>query len=162
MFPLKSQLSINGFTSNESYDHAVQCFLKAETDFVPCLHIDGDCGRRRSAFARALATTLGAPEVLYYEFGKDKAVPQIIRIQEGEEIIEEPPIDAFDKVLTEVCAQSEAEQTILILDQLHKTQFLNHMRLYEFLQSGLWRYSDVEYQANVLNLKVFMISNEPL
>jgi len=159
---LKSCLSQHGFTSSESYDHAVQCFLSNPTEHIRCLHVDGDCGRRRTAFAHALANALEASQVLYYEFGKDKPVPQIIRIQEGEEIIEEPPIDALDRILTEACAQSEAEQTVLILDQLQQTQFLNHIRLYEFLQTGLWRYSDVQYQANLLNLNVFLISDEPL
>jgi len=159
---LKSRLSHHGFTSSESYDHGVQCFLSNPTDHIRSMHVDGDCGRRRTAFAHALANALEASQVLYYEFGKDKPVPQIIRIQEGEEIIEEPPVDALDRILTEACAQSEAEQTVLILDQLHKTQFLNHIRLYEFLQTGLWRYSDVQYQANVLNLSVYLISDEPL
>jgi len=159
---LKSRLSQHGFTSSESYDHAVQCFLSNPTDHIRSMHVDGDSGRRRTAFAHALAKALQASQVIYYEFGKDKPVPQIIRIQEGEEIIEEPPVDALDRVLTEACAQSEAEQTVLILDQLHKTQFLNHIRLYEFLQTGLWAYSDVQFQANVLNLSVYLISDEPL
>jgi len=162
MYPLKPRLSQHGFTSSESYDHAVQCYLNNPTEHIRCMHVDGDCGRRRTAFAHALANALDAKHVLYYEFGKDKPAPQIIRIQEGEEIIEEPPIDALDRILTEACAQSEAEQTVLILDQLHKTQFLNHIRLYEFLQTGIWRYSDVQYQANLLNLNVFLISDEPL
>lgn len=162
MFPLKSRLSQNGFTSSESYDHAVQCFLNNPNEHVRCMHVDGDCGRRRTAFAHALANVLDATQVLYYEFGKDKKVPQIIRIQEGEEVVEEPPVEALDRILTEACAQSEAEKTILILDQLHKTQFLNHIRLFEFLQTGKWHYSDVQYQANVLNLHVFLISDEAL
>ena len=159
---LKSLLSQNGFTSSESYDHAVQCFLSNPTDHIRCMYVDGDCGRKRTAFAHALANALRAPQIMYYEFGKDKAVPQIIRIQDGEEIIEEPPVEALDRILTEACAQSEAEPTVLILDQLHKTQFLNHIRLYEFLQTGLWRYSDVQFQANLSNLSVFLISDEPL
>lgn len=162
MFPLKPGLSQHGFTSTESYDHAVSCFLSNPTAQIRCMNVDGDCGRRRTAFAHALANALNASQVLYYEFGKDKRVPQIIRIQEGEEVIEEPPVDAFDRILTEACAQSEAEHTVLILDQLHKTQFLNHIRLFEFIQSGLWRYGNVQYQANLLNLKIFLISDEPL
>ncbi|RDH83041.1 MAG: hypothetical protein DIZ80_12330 [endosymbiont of Galathealinum brachiosum] len=162
MYPLKPLLSQNGFTSSESYDHAVQCFLSNPTDHIRCMHVDGDCGRKRTAFAHALANALCASQIMYYEFGKDKSIPQIIRIQEGEEIIEEPPVEALDRILTEACAQSEAEQTVLILDQLHKTQFLNHIRLYEFLQTGLWRYSDVQYQANLSNLSVYLISDEPL
>jgi len=162
MFPLKPLLAQHGFTSEESYDHAVRCFLSNPANTIPCLNIDGNCGRRRTAFANALAYALGADHVLYYEFGKDKPVPQIIRIQEGEEIIEEPPVDAFDRILIEACAQSEAEDTVLVLDQLHKTQFLNHIRLYEFLKTGIWRHSDVQYQANMQNLKVLLISDEEL
>lgn len=162
MFPLKSSLAEHGFTSTESYDHAVSCFLNNPTSQIRCMNVDGDCGRRRTAFAHALANALEASQVLYYEFGKDKRVPQIIRIQEGEEVVEEPPVEALDRILTEACAQSEGEPTVLILDQLHKTQFLNHIRLYEFIQSGLWRYGDVQYQANLMNLKVLLISDEPL
>lgn len=162
MFPLKPLLSQHGFTSEESYDHAVKCFLTNPTESIRCLNVDGDCGRRRTAFANSLAYALGAEHVLYYEFGKDKPVPQIIRIQEGEEVIEEPPVEALDRILTEACAQSEADDTVLVLDQLHKTQFLNHIRLQEFLRTGLWSYSDVQYQANAQNLKIFLISEEPL
>lgn len=162
MYPLKTSLSAHGFTATESYDHAIRCFLEHPIEGIRCLNVEGDSGRRRTAFAHALANVLGARHVLYYEFGKDKPVPQIIRIQEGEEIIEEPPVEALDRVLTEACAQSEAESTILILDQLHKTQFLNHIRLFEFLNSGSWRYSDVQFQANLQNLKVFLISDEEL
>jgi len=168
MSSLKLRLSQNGFTSSESYDHAVQCFINNPTSHVRWLHVDGDCGRRRTAFANALAHALQAEnseqktQVLYYEFGKDKPVPQIVRIIEGEEIVEESPVEALDRILTEACALSEAEPTVLVLDQLHKTQFLNHIRLYEFLQSGVWKYSDVQYQANLNNLSLYLISNEPL
>lgn len=162
MYPLQPALSQHGFITTESYDHGVRCYLSNPTAGVRCLNVDGDCGRRRTAFAHALAHVLGADPVLYYEFGRDKPVPQIIRIQEGEEIVEEPPVEAFDRVLTEACAQSEAAQTILILDQLHKTQFMNHIRLFEFLQTGIWRYSDVQFQANMLNLSIFVISDEPI
>lgn len=162
MYPLKTSLAEHGFTSTESYDHALRCFLSNPVEGIPCLNIDGDSGRRRTAFAHALANAMSVEHILYYEFGKDKPVPQIIRIQEGEEVVEEPPVEAFDRVLTEACAQSEAESTVLILDQLHKTQFLNHIRLFEFMSSGKWAYSDVSYQANLNNLKVFLISDEPL
>jgi len=145
-----------------SYDHGIRCFLENPTEQIRCLHVDGDSGRRRSAFAHALANVLQAPQILYYEFGRDKVRPQVIRLQEGEEIPETPPLEEFDRVLTEACAQSEAENTVLILDQLHETRFINHIRLFEFLQTGIWRYSDVQFQANVLNLKVFLISDEPL
>ncbi len=162
MYPLKSALANHGFSSSESYDYGVRCYLDNPVEGIRCLNVEGDSGRRRTAFAHALANVLGAHHVLYYEFGKDKPVPQIIRIQEGEEVIEEPPVEAFDRILTEACAQSEAEQTVLILDQLHKTQFMNHIRLHGFLGNGVWHYSDVTFQANPQNLQVFLISDEPL
>ncbi|VAW64999.1 hypothetical protein MNBD_GAMMA10-427, partial [hydrothermal vent metagenome] len=126
-YPLKEKLSNHGFTSTVSYDHGVRCFLQSPSTQIRCLHVEGDSGRRRTAFAHALANVLQASQILYYEFGKDKPVAQIIRLQEGEEIPEEPPLDDFDRVLTEACAQSEALSTVLILDQLHKTRFLNHI-----------------------------------
>ncbi len=159
---LKSCLSQNGFTSSENYDYVVQCFLANPVERLRCLHIDGNCGRRRSAFAHALSGAIQSSQVIYHEFGIEKVIPRVIRIHEGEEIIDEPPIDDFDRVLTEACAQSEAEKTVLILDQLHKSIFQNHVRLFEFIQNGLWRYSDVQFQANKLNLLVFLISDEPL
>jgi len=159
---LKACLAQHGFTSSENYDYAVQCFLTNPVEHLRCLHIDGDCGRRRTAFAHAFAHSLHAEQVIYHEFGVEKPIPRVIRIQEGDEVVEEPPVDALDRVMTEACAQSEATQTVLILDQLHKTPFLNHIRLYDFLQNGLWRYSDVQFQANKHNLKVFLISNEGL
>ncbi len=162
MSSLKARLAQHGFNSEESYDHALRCFLNNPCDTIRCLNVDGNSGRRRTAFANALAHALGASQVLYYEFGRDRPVPQIIRIQEGEEVVEEPPVEAFDRVLTEACAQSEAEHTVLILDQLHKTQFLNHIRLYDFIRTGVWAYSDVQYQANMNNLKLFLISDERL
>lgn len=162
MASLKARLAQHGFNSEESYDHALRCFTNNPCDTIRCLNVDGNSGRRRTAFANALAHALGARQVLYYEFGRDKPVPQIIRIQEGEEVVEEPPVEALDRVMTEACAQSEAEQTVLILDQLHKTQFLNHIRLYDFIRTGVWAYSDVQYQANINNLKLFLISDERL
>jgi len=162
MTSLKSRLTQNGFSSTESYEHAIQCFLTNPTQQVRCLHIDGDCGRRRTAFAHALANALKATQVVYYEFGNDQPVPQIIRIVEGEDVLEEPPVSGLDRALTEACALSEAEQTVLILDQLHQTPFLNHIRLYEFLQKAVWKYSDVQHQANILNLSIYLISNEQI
>lgn len=162
MTSLKSRLSQHGFSSTENYEHAVQCFLTNPSQQIRCLHIDGDCGRRRTAFAHALANALSAAQVIYYEFGKDKPAPQIIRIVEGEDVLEESPVSGLDRALTEACALSEAEHTVLILDQLHQTPFLNHIRLYEFLQAGVWKYGDVQYQANLVNLSVYLISDESI
>ena len=86
----------------------------------------------------------------------------IIRVQDGEELPEEPPTLPFDRIMTEACALSEAEKTVLILDQLHLAAFQQHIRLYEFTKSKTWSYSDVSFFANPQNLLVFIISSEPL
>ncbi|TNF39102.1 MAG: hypothetical protein EP315_00280 [Gammaproteobacteria bacterium] len=105
---------------------------------------------------------MGYQHVLYFEFGTERPVPQVIRVREGEDVPDEPPTSPFDRILTEACALSEAEKTILILDQMHLAEFRQHIRLYEFTKSKVWAYSDVRFFANPANLLVFMISNEPV
>ena len=127
MFPLKQQLAEYGFEARENYDYAVQCFLNSASHNIPCLNVDGDPGRRKTAFAHALAQVMGVSHVLYFEFGAHKPAPQqVVRVVEGEEVIEEPPTDPFDRIMTEACTLSEAETTILILDQLHLARFKQH------------------------------------
>lgn len=162
MSVLKNQLAEYGFDSPENHDYAVQCFLTNPTNYVRCLNIEGDAGRRRTAFAHALAQALGANHVLYFEFGAEPPKPQIVRVQEGEDLPAEPPTSAFDRIMTEACALSEAEQTVLIIDQMHKAPFREHIRLYEFIKSNIWAYSDVRFYANVGNLLIYMISAEPI
>lgn len=162
MFPLKQQLAEYGFEARENYDYAVQCFLNSPNNNIPCLNVDGDPGRRKTAFAHALAQAMGVSHVLYYEFGTDKPLPQKTRVVEGEEIVEEPPTSSFDRIMTEACTLSEAETTVLILDNLHLSKFKQHIRLYEFIKSSNWTYSDVSFRANNKNLKIFIISSEPL
>jgi len=159
---LKQQLAEYGFESRESYDYAVNCLLTSPGENIRCLNVDGDPGRRKTAFAHALAQALDYEHVLYYEFGIEKPVAQVIHVNEGEEIPEEPPTQPFDRVMTEACALSEAEKTILILDQLDKADFQQHIRLFEFSKSKIWSYSDVSFQANANNLMIFFISNEAL
>lgn len=159
---LKQQLAEYGFESRESYDYAVSCLLNQPVENIRCLNVDGDPGRRKTAFAHALAQALGHDHVLYFEFGVDKPVPQVIRLNEGEDVPEEPPTQPFDRIMTEACALSEAETTVLILDQLHMAEFQQHIRLFEFTKSKVWSYSDVKFHANASNLMVFLISNEPL
>ena len=111
MFPLKQQLAEYGFESRDNYDFAIQCFLNNPTENIRCLYVDGDPGRRKTAFAHALGQALNYDHVLYYEFGVEKPAPQIIRMHEGEEVSDEPPTDPFDRIMTEACALSEAETT---------------------------------------------------
>ncbi|MCW8855680.1 MAG: hypothetical protein OQK76_06005 [Gammaproteobacteria bacterium] len=162
MVSLKQQLAEYGFESRESYDYAINCLLTSPSENIRCLNVDGDPGRRKTAFAHALAQALGHEHVLYYEFGIEKPVPQVIHLKDGEEIPEEPPTQPFDRIMTEACALSEAETTILILDQLDKADFQQHIRLFEFTKSKIWSYSDVAFHANANNLMIFFISNEDL
>lgn len=162
MFPLKQRLAEYGFESRESYDYAIQCFLNSPGDTIRCLNVDGDPGRRKTAFAHALGQALDYQHVLYFEFGVEKPQPQVVRLQEGEELPEEPPTQPFDRVMTEACALSEADTTVLILDQLHKADFQQHIRLYEFTKNKVWTYSDARFYANSQNLLIFLISGETL
>ena len=162
MFPLKHSLAEYGFESRESYDYAIQRFLDSPGSNIRCLNVDGDPGRRKTAFAHALAQAMKVSHVLYYEFGADAPAPQVVRIVDNDEVPEEPPTEPFDRVMTEACALSEAESTILVLDQLHLAKFQQHIRLYEFIKTRVWAYSDVEFHANEANLMLFLVSNEPL
>lgn len=162
MLSLKEKLAEYGFDSPANYDYAVQCFLTNPTQHVRCLNIEGDAGRRRTAFANALGQALDASHVLYFEFGAEPARPQVVRVQDGEDLPAEPPTSPFDRVMTEACALSEAEKTVLILDQMHHAPFREHIRLYEFIKSNVWAYSDVRFYANVSNLQIYLISAEPI
>ena len=64
--------------------------------------------------------------------------------------------------MTEACALSEADKTVLILDQLHKADFVQHIRLYEFTKNKVWTYSDAKFYANSQNLLIFLISADEL
>jgi hypothetical protein len=162
MFPLKQQLAEYGFESRDSYDYAIQSFLNNPSENIRCLHVDGDPGRRKTAFAHALGQALNFDHVLYFEFGVDRPPPQLVRVQDGEEVAEEPPTLPFDRIMTEACALSEADKTVLILDQLHKAEFMQHIRLYEFTKNKVWTYSDAKFYANQQNLLIFLISAEDL
>ncbi|MDQ1362171.1 MAG: hypothetical protein QG652_31 [Pseudomonadota bacterium] len=159
---LRNKLAEYGFDSPENHDYAVQRFLTNPVSHVRCLNIEGDAGRRRTAFAHALAQALETCHVLYFEFDAELPKPSVVRVREGEDLPPEPPTSAFDRIMTEACALSEAETTVLILDQMHKSPFREHIRLYEFIKSNVWAYSDVRFYANVSNLQIYMISAEPV
>jgi hypothetical protein len=65
-------------------------------------------------------------------------------------------------VVSEACAFSEAEGTILILDQLQAADFREHIRIYKLLTRARWTFRDAVYYANDQHLLVFLISEEPL
>lgn len=159
---LKHRLAEFGFESRENYDYEIQCLLNTPNENIRCLNVDGDPGRRKTAFAHALGQALDYENLLYYEFGADRPQPEVVRIHDGEERPREPPTSPFDRVMTEACALSEGAATILILDQLQIAEFHQHIRLYEFIRSKIWSYSDVQFVANPHNLLIFIVSAEPL
>ena len=161
-FPLQRSLAEYGFESRDNYDFAIQCFLNNPLDTIRCLYVDGDPGRRKTAFAHALGQALNYEHVLYFEFGVEKRTPEAVKVHVGDEIVEQSPTEPFDRVMTEACALSEADTTVLIIDQLHKAEFQQHIRLYEFTKSKVWAYSDAKFYANPQNLLIFLISSEEL
>lgn len=162
---LKQRLATHGFVSNADYGYAVHCALSAPIDHLRCIIVEGEAGRRKTAFANALAHSLGYDHVLYYEFTEHSEPPQPVRIpraQDEDEDIGEPPVDELDRIVSEACALSEGEPTVLVLDQLHRTEFRQHLRITEFISSHLWSYGDITLKANPQSMLVMLISEEPL
>jgi hypothetical protein len=164
MSSLKQRLAEHGFVSDEDYDYPVQCLLSAPGEHLRCLNVEGDSGRRRSAFAYALGHALGHAHVLYHEFTDPPPEPPVRMdpAEPGENAPGEPPADALDRIMAEACALSEGDSTFLILDQLHQARFQTHLRLAEFIRDGVWRYGELALKAHRRNLLVALISDEPV
>jgi hypothetical protein len=164
MASLREKMAMHGFESNENYEYIVRCIQNTSEPTIRCLNIEGDGGRRKTAFANALGHALEAEHVLYHDFSQEGPVvqPNVIKITEDDEGKNEPAIVQFDRIMSDVCAFSEGEKTILILDQLHAADFKEHIRIYRFLTGREWRYGDAVFYANRKNLLVFLISEEPL
>lgn len=165
MSKLRQRMAENGFESNENYDYILKCLQSQPLDSIPCLNIQGDCGRKKTAFANALALSTDTAHILYHDFTQDDPaknfIPKTVVIDD-EEGKEEPPIEAFDRILSDACAFSEAESTILILDQLHSADFKDHIRIYQFLITQEWIYRETNFYANKKNLTIYLISEAPL
>ena len=161
---LRERLADNGYESNESFDYPVRCLLSYEPDVIRTLNIAGDAGRHKTAFANALAHSLDYSHVLYHDFIQehDPPPPVLRPPSKDEEGREEPPVEAFDRMMSDVCALSEADRTIIILDQLQGADFREHIRIYKFIRTTEWSYRDAQFQANRNNLLVFLVSEEPL
>ncbi|MEM9533004.1 MAG: hypothetical protein AAGA23_18940 [Pseudomonadota bacterium] len=144
-----------GFESNDDYEFQMRCFLEQPVSHLRCLNIEGDLPRRKTAFAQALAHALEYPHVLYHDFTQEEVV------HAGDDN-DEAPLSAFDRTMTEACAYSEAEPTILIIDQLQQADFKHHIRLNTFVRTGEWAYSLATMTANRRNLLVFLISEAPI
>jgi len=164
MSSLRERMAEFGFESNDDYEYQVRCLMEAPSEGVRSLNIEGDSHRRKTAFATALADALEFPHVIYHDLSEQKPpLPEVILPPSRDEMgREEPPIPTLDQRFAEACGFSEAEDTILILDQLQAADFREHIRLYRFLINGEWSLRGGVMQANPRHLLVFMISEEPL
>jgi len=150
MSSLQQRMSEHGFESNEDYSYPLRCLLNAPSQQIRCLNICGDNGRRKTAFGNALASSLDYPHLLYHDFSVTEKADQ------------QPPIAVLDRILSDACAFSEAEKTVLILDQLHLADFQQQLRLHRFVIEQRWHYGTAEFYANAKQLLLFFISEEPL
>lgn len=164
MLNLREKMAEQGFESNEDYDFPLRCLLDSLTRGVRTLHIDGEGERRKTAFAYAFAHALDFQQVLYHDFtDKHPPLPEVILPPSCDELgREEPPIAPLDHIVSEACAQSEGNSTILILDQLHAADFREHIRIRNLIRHGEWIVRDGRYFANPRHLLLFLISEKPL
>jgi len=158
MHTLKQRMEQYGFISHKDYEYALSCLNNPAIDHIKTLNIEGEAGRRKTAFANALAHALEYQHVLYFEFGLENKAPIVIQFDEDNQSVDADPMQEFEKTIIETCALSEAETTVLILDQLHLATFKDHMSLYSFIASKTWNSGDNKYVANTTNLIIMMIS----
>lgn len=156
---LREQMATHGFESNDDYAFPVRCWLAHPTVTVRCLNVSGDSGRRKTAFATALGKALAIPYLLYYDFTQHQ---EDLPAPPPDPEADLPVINPFDRIVSEACAYSEGDDTLLILDQLQAAHFRQHIRLYEFLKTALWQYPGTTFVANPKHLLIFLLSEEPL
>ena len=164
MSTLQRKMADFGFESNDDYEYHLRCLMNSQFKGIKTVNIEGHKGRRKTAFANALGLALKYPNLLYYDFTqKSEAEGKvIIPPSEDEHGISEPPVSDFDHVMSEACAFSEGEQTVLILDQLQFADFKDHIRIYHFIKSCEWSYGDNSLKAGIKNLLLLLISDDPL
>ncbi len=161
---LQQKMSDYGFESNDDYEYQLRCLMDSHYPGIKAINVEGQKGRRKTAFANALARALEYPNLFYYDFTQ-KAEAEgkaIIPPSEDEHGISEPPVSDFDHVMSEACAFSEGEDTVLILDQLQAADFKEHIRIYQFIKSCEWSYTNNSLRASPKNLLMLLISDEPL
>ncbi len=153
---LRDALAAHGFESHEDYAYALRCLFEQPGRRLRCLAVEGDCGRRKTAFATALSGALDFPHSLYL----DLAAP-LPGGGDGDKAAG-GALSPLDRLLSDACAYSEAEPTLCVLDQLQALDFAEHIRLHRFVQSGEWHGGNGEFIANPRRLTLFLISEEPL
>lgn len=159
---LREKMAAHGFESNDDYAFPLRCLLTHPMTTLRCLNISGDSGRRKTAFATALAKALDIPYTLYYDFSQHQEAPPPVLSCDAADGPSMQAIDPFDRLVSEACAYSEGDSTLLIIDQLQAAHFRQHIRLYEFVKTHSWHYTGTTFVANPKHLFLFLISEEPI
>lgn len=164
MATLRARMARHGFESNDDYEYRVRCLLSYPARGLRCLTVEGDSGRRKTAFASALARAIEWDHVLYHDFTAPEGLPGRIEVPHLEDAEGEAPIPLtrFDRIVIEACAFSEAASTVLILDQLQAADFADHLRLYQFVRSTEWQYPLATLRANPKRFLLVLVSETPL
>lgn len=163
---LRRRMAEFGFESNEDYEFQVRAMFAARVEHLRCLAVCGESGRRKTAFANALAQALEYPHVVYHDFSLPEAPgPQVIVVSAEEQENPQPadaPLSRFERAVVEACAFSEAARTVLVLDQLQAADFRDQMRLNGFVRTHEWAMSTAAVRANPRHLLLVLISEQPL
>jgi len=164
---LRRRLAEFGFESNDDYTFQIDCLMRAEIPHLRALQIAGDSGRRKTALANALAQALDYPRIVYHDFSQPEPPPAPIVITTNEDGTssdgpDEAPPTSFERAVTEVCAFSEGERAVLILDQLQMADFHDQTQLFQFIQTHLWSTSAGSVKANTKQLLLMLISEDAL
>lgn len=164
IYSLRQKMAQFGFEANDDYGFQIHCLLNSPLSGIRCLNLEGEAPRLRTAFASALALALEYPNSLYHDFSQRQPPPPRVKLPAGCDELgrEEPDIDPFDDLMSQACALSEAEATIVILDQLQVADFREHIRIARFLEDHYWHIGDASYYANQLYLLVVLISERSL
>jgi hypothetical protein len=158
---LRKRMAEFGFESNEDYDFALRALFAARNQHLRCLNVAGESGRRKTAFANALAHALDYKRILYHDFSTPEPPPAPIVVTEDDKSNPGPAdvaLTTFERVVVEACAYAEGEPTVLILDQLQLAEFREQIRLYHFIHGGEWSLGSASVRANPKHLLMILIS----
>lgn len=162
---LRKKLAEFGFESNDDYDFAVRCLMEIPSTGLRAGELVGTILRRKTAFAQALGAALEFPHRLYLDFSRPPAETPVMVSEESSDAGDHRaavPLSPLERVMTEACAFSESQRTLLVLDQLHCAEFAEQMRIFQFVQTALWTDRTGSTPAHRRNLVLLLISGENL
>ena len=161
---LQQDLANYGFESHEDYRFVAKQLLANPSQQIKCINLTGNSGRRKTAFAHARGNALAFSQTFYHDFSQLKDPSPILELPEPEDksIPKERPVSALNRLVSDACAYSEAENTLLIFDQLQLCDFRHQVSIHQLLTDNIWRYPKNEFIANPNNLIVCLISEDEL